>query len=279
MAHATAEASPQRSSELFSYFAVHTDTPCISGSVEAALRVFAKMILSGSAGAPFRLGTPKLDSEALGGNKWLLLLAMRSQNYEAQKVISEKILRQRQQLLQLPAEETALAPAAVAAKCDAPVAANLKQQQQQQQQQLLLSRRQQLMLEQEQLLLEEQRLQREQQQLKRQHTMCRPALYRRLRQMLPSSSSSISSSSSSSSSSKSTFLGEALRQQRLLFSSRPFASLQMGRWVGFRIGCLFCKLTTTTTAEREHTAATARETTRAVTVRLSPVPHIFVHSV
>ncbi|KAL8270613.1 hypothetical protein Esti_005434 [Eimeria stiedai] len=251
MAHAlasastAAEASPQRNSELFSYFAVHTDTPCISGSVEAALRgslcgfllgsVFAKIILGGTPGAPFRLGALKSDGEAFGGNKWLLLLAMRSQYFEAQKIVSQKILRQRQQLLQLPTDESVLAPAAVATKSEAPPPAGLKQPHQQQ----LLLRRQQLLLEQQQLLLEEQRLQRKQQQLKRQHAMFRPPLCQRLRQMFPSSNII----SSSTSSSKPTFLGEALRQQKLLFSSRPFASLQMGRWVGFRIGCLFCKLT------------------------------------
>ncbi|KAL8447238.1 hypothetical protein Emag_004395 [Eimeria magna] len=262
MAHATAsavtaaEASPQRGSELFSYFAVHTDTPCISGSVEAAMRgslcgfllgsVFAKMILGGTLGDPFRLGATKRDGEPFGGNKWLLLLAMRSQNFEAQKLVYEKILRQRQQLLQLPAGESAFAQAAVATKRDVPVPAKLKQQQQ------LLLRRQQLMLEQQQLLGEEQRLQREQQQLKRQHTTFRPVLCQRLRQMFLSSNII----SGSTSDSRPTFFGEALRQQRLLLSSRPFASLQMGCWVGFRIGCLFCKLTAR--AKTEHTCSGSR---------------------
>ncbi|KAL8437900.1 hypothetical protein ACSSS7_000623 [Eimeria intestinalis] len=186
------------------------------------------MIMGGIPGAPVRLGATKHEGEQFGGNKWLLLLAMRSQNFEDQKLVSQKILKQRQQLLQLPTGEPAPAPATVPTENDAPLSA--KQQQPQ-----LLMRRQQLLVEQEQLLLEEQRLQREQQRLKRQHAALRPPLCQRLRQMFPS----IHNTTSGNNSSKPNFLGEALRQQRLLLSSRPFASLQLGRWAGFRLGCLF----------------------------------------
>lgn len=244
---------PRQPKVAFSYFSVHSDTPCISGSVEAALRgalcgfllasACTKLILRGPeeealSGDSLRHRGLKKSEDILANNRWLSLLASRSQTFEAQQRTSQTLLHYRRLLLLLPTatptQPTATAADAVSRVMESPPTVGL-----------LAQRR--LLLQQQQLLLqEEQRLYGRQQLLKQQQETLYPTLTRRFRQTLSattttSSSTSSNNSSTSSSSIRSTFWGEAMRQQRLLFSSRPFASLQLGRWAGLRIGSLFCE--------------------------------------
>ncbi|OEH79329.1 hypothetical protein cyc_03144 [Cyclospora cayetanensis] len=124
----------------FSYFAIHDETPCVSGSVEAALRgglcgfllgsAFAKVVLAAPEGPPPNprgAGVSlKQEKELLTQSRWLMLLASRHRLYEAQQRNSQLLLQHRRLLLRVTESTSAVTPAAAATPRHPPTSKRVK---------------------------------------------------------------------------------------------------------------------------------------------------------